>query len=60
MRKAAILRHPVGYTDRGMECAGGVEYQRGRVAVLEAFDGDVATMARSRQAFLLREHRCRC
>ena len=50
MRKAAILRHPVGRTDRGMECAGGVEYQRGRVAVLEAFDGDVATMVRSRQA----------
>ena len=30
MRKAAILRHAAGRADRGMECAGGVEYQRGR------------------------------
>ena len=30
MRKAAILRHAAGRADRGMECAGGVEYQRAR------------------------------
>ena len=47
LRKAAILRHPVGRSDREMECAGGVEYQRGRVAVRQAFDGVVATMVRS-------------
>ena len=47
LRKAAILRHPVACIDREMECAGGVEYQRGRVAVLRAFDGVVATMVRS-------------
>ena len=33
LRKAAILRHPVACVDREMECAGGVEYQRGRVAI---------------------------
>ena len=46
MRKAAILRHAAGREDRGMECAGGVEYQRARVAILQAFDGVVATMVR--------------
>ena len=48
LRKAAILRHPVGRSDREMECAGGVEYQRGRAAVRQAFDGVVATMVRGR------------
>ena len=47
MRKAAILRHAAGRADRGMECAGGVEYQRGRVAIMQAFDGVVATMVRT-------------
>ena len=47
LRKAAILRHPVACIDREMECAGGVEYQRGRVAIRRAFDGVVATMIRS-------------
>ena len=46
LRKAAILRHPVGRSDRELECAGGVEYQRGRVAIQQAFDGVVATMVR--------------
>ena len=46
MRKAAILRHAAGREDRGMECAGGVEYQRARVAILQASDGVVATMVR--------------
>ena len=47
MRKAATLRHAAGRADRGMECAGGVEYQQGRrVAIMQAFDGAVATMVR--------------
>ena len=44
LRKAAILRHPVGRSDREMECAGGVEYQRGRAAVRQALVNEMTSL----------------